>query len=83
MDWSFGELLAYVSRGTELRPGDVLGSGTVPGGCLLEHLDTPDMADYAGWLRPGDVVSLRADGIGATAQTVRPAPPMTPLRSGF
>ena len=50
------ELLAYVSRGTELRPGDVIGSGTIPGGCLLEHVDTPDMADYKGWLRDGDSV---------------------------
>jgi len=40
MDWSFGELLAFLSRGTDLRPGDVIGSGTVPGGCLLEHVDT-------------------------------------------
>jgi hypothetical protein len=26
------------------------------GGCLLEHLDTPDLADFPRWLRPGDVV---------------------------
>jgi len=36
MHWSFGEMLAYASRGTELRPGDVIGSGTVGTGCILE-----------------------------------------------
>ena len=44
MDWTFGELLAYVSRGTDLTPGSVIGSGTVPGGCLLEHVDTASPA---------------------------------------
>ncbi|MBN9738186.1 MULTISPECIES: fumarylacetoacetate hydrolase family protein [unclassified Pseudonocardia] len=82
MDWSFGELLAYVSRGTDLAPGAVVGSGTVPGGCLLEHVDTPDLAAFTGWLQPGDVVSLRGEGLGETRQTVRPAPPVIPLRTG-
>jgi 2-keto-4-pentenoate hydratase/2-oxohepta-3-ene-1,7-dioic acid hydratase in catechol pathway len=82
MDWSIGELLAFVSRGTRLLPGDVIGSGTVPGGCLLEHVDGPDMAAFQGWLRPGDVVELRGEGLGATRQTVRAATPFTPLRSG-
>jgi 2-keto-4-pentenoate hydratase/2-oxohepta-3-ene-1,7-dioic acid hydratase in catechol pathway len=82
MDWSFGERLAYVSRGTDLAPGAVVGSGTVPGGCLLEHVDTPDLAAFTGWLQPGDVVSLRGEGLGETRQTVRPPPPVIPLRSG-
>lgn len=82
-DWSFGEILAYVSRGTELVPGDVVGSGTVPGGCLLEHVDTPDIAAFSGWLSPGDVVSLRSPVLGETSQTVLPAPAVTRLRTGF
>ena len=82
MDWSFGELLAYASRGTDLVPGDVLGSGTVPGGCLVEHLTTPP--DEGHWLVPGDVVSLRGDGLGKTRQTVVAAPrPPHRLRSGY
>jgi 2-keto-4-pentenoate hydratase/2-oxohepta-3-ene-1,7-dioic acid hydratase in catechol pathway len=83
MDWSFGELLAFLSRGTDLRPGDVIGSGTVPGGCLLEHVDTPDPAAFTGWLQPGDVVSLSSEALGETRQVVRPAPPVTRLRTGF
>ena len=37
MGWTFEEMVAYASRGTEVRPGDVLGSGTCGnGGCLAE-----------------------------------------------
>lgn len=81
MDWTFGELLAYVSRGTDLRPGSVIGSGTVPGGCLLEHVDTPEIGEFAGWLQPGDVVSLSGTGLGHTRQTVTPATDVVPLRA--
>ncbi|WP_020417341.1 fumarylacetoacetate hydrolase family protein [Amycolatopsis sp. ATCC 39116] len=80
MDWTFGELLAYVSRGVDLAPGDVIGSGTVPGGCLLEHVDTPDLAGFTGWLRPGDVVSLHGQGLGSTRQTVVEGTGVIPLR---
>lgn len=83
MDWTFGELLAYVSRGADLAPGDVIGSGTVPGGCLLEHVDTPDMVDFAGWLRPGDLVSLHGQGLGSTRQTVVEGVDVLPLRPGL
>ncbi|MHC3472622.1 fumarylacetoacetate hydrolase family protein [Streptomyces sp. 7R007] len=83
MDWSFGELLAFISRGVELSPGDVIGSGTVPGGCLLEHVDTPDMADFTRWLRPGDVVTLHGQGFGETRQTIVPGADVIPLSSGF
>ncbi|MFE2640389.1 fumarylacetoacetate hydrolase family protein [Streptomyces scopuliridis] len=83
MDWGFGELIAFISRGVDLSPGDVIGSGTVPGGCLLEHVDTPDMADFKRWLRPGDVVTLRGQGIGETRQTVVAGTDVVPLSSGF
>ncbi|MFC4948836.1 fumarylacetoacetate hydrolase family protein [Pseudonocardia sp. GCM10023141] len=87
MDWSFAEMVAFASRGVQLVPGDVICSGTVPGGRLLEHVDTPDLA-RARWLRPGDVVSLRggdlgAGGLGETRQTGLPATPLVPLRTGF
>lgn len=81
MDWTFGELLAYISRGTDLPPGAVIGSGTVPGGCLLEHVDTPDLGDFQRWLRPGDVVSLSGAGLGETRQTVTQGVEVIPLRA--
>lgn len=69
MDWTFGEIVSFVSRGTRLRPGDIIGSGTIPGGCLLEHLDG-DPADHEGWLRPGDTVSLSGLALGRTHQRI-------------
>ncbi|WP_345384059.1 fumarylacetoacetate hydrolase family protein [Pseudonocardia yuanmonensis] len=83
MDWTFGELLAYVSRGVDLTPGEVIGSGTVPGGCLLEHVDTPDMAAFRRWLRPGDIVALHGQGLGQTRQTVVAGTDVIPLRPGL
>ncbi|MEQ3551207.1 fumarylacetoacetate hydrolase family protein [Pseudonocardia nematodicida] len=80
MDWTFSELISYVSRGTDLPPGSVIGSGTVPAGCLLEHVDTAELSDFARWLRPGDVVSLRGEGLGETRQTVQKGLDVAPLR---
>ncbi|MGW3350972.1 fumarylacetoacetate hydrolase family protein [Nonomuraea rubra] len=71
MDWSFGEVVSYASRGVDLLPGDVFGSGTVPGCCLIEHLSLADPASFPGWLRDGDVVELTVEGLGETRQTVR------------
>ncbi|KAA8968811.1 fumarylacetoacetate hydrolase family protein [Mycobacterium sp.] len=77
MDWSFAEVISYASRGVLLNPGDVFGSGTVPTCTLIEHLRLTDLASFPGWLRDGDVVTLRVQGLGETRQTVRhrPAPP--------
>ncbi len=68
MGWPFEDLVAYASRGTTVRPGDVLGSGTCGnGGCLAElwgrghHLPP---------LRPGDVVEMTVDGLGTIRNTV-------------
>ncbi|MDQ0283400.1 fumarylacetoacetate hydrolase family protein [Rhodococcoides fascians] len=83
MDWEFGELVAFVSRGVDLQPGEVVRSGTVPGGCLLEHVDTPELDDFDRWLRPGDVVTLTGQGLGEVRQTVVPGVDVLPLSSGF
>ncbi|OBA64516.1 2-hydroxyhepta-2,4-diene-1,7-dioate isomerase [Mycobacterium sp. 1100029.7] len=71
MDWRFGEVISYVSRGVPLRPGDVIGSGTVPTCTLVEHLSLADPDSFPGWLRDGDVVTLRVQGLGETRQAVR------------
>jgi fumarylacetoacetate (FAA) hydrolase len=60
MYWTWPQMLAHASRDTELRPGDVLGSGTVGTGCILEL--TPEAV--GGWLKPGDVVELEIERIG-------------------
>lgn len=82
MDWSWGEMLAYASRGTTLLTGDVIGSGTVPLGCLVERARTEGDA-FRGWLQPGDVVRLEVDELGSIAQEIVSAPPLHRLRTGF
>jgi fumarylacetoacetate (FAA) hydrolase len=54
---SWDAIVAHAARNTHLRPGDILGSGTVGTGCILEHGD-------GRWLQPGDVVELEVEGIG-------------------
>jgi fumarylacetoacetate (FAA) hydrolase len=64
--FAWPEILAQASRDTRLRPGDVLGSGTLAGGCLLE-LGPLDFDGGRGerWIEPGDVVAVSAPGLGS------------------
>ncbi len=70
MAWRFEDLVAHASRGAQVRPGDVLGSGTCGnGGCLAElwarsgeHQPPP--------LQPGDVVTMVVEGIGTITNRV-------------
>ena len=55
MDHKIEDILVHVSRNETIYPGEVLGSGTVPLGCLMEHGRS---------LSPGDVVELEVEGIG-------------------
>lgn len=57
--WSFGEIIARASDSVDLLPGDVIGSGTVGTGCLLELT-----RGQGPWLQAGDVVELEIEGIG-------------------
>ena len=79
MGWPFEELIAYASRGTEVRAGDVLGSGTCGnGGCLAElwgrngGLTPPP-------LQPGDVVEMTVEGIGTIRNRVVPGLDLPPV----
>jgi fumarylacetoacetate (FAA) hydrolase len=65
MHWSFGEIIARISDSVMLHPGDVIGSGTVGTGCLLE------LTKFQGpWLNHGDVVELEVERIGILRNTV-------------
>jgi len=66
MYWTWPQLLAHASRDTQLRPGDVIGSGTVGTGCILEL--TPEAV--GGWLKAGDVVELWVEGLGVLRNPV-------------
>jgi 2-keto-4-pentenoate hydratase/2-oxohepta-3-ene-1,7-dioic acid hydratase in catechol pathway len=59
--WSFPQMIAHVSRGESIYPGDLFGSGTVGGGSGVE-LDR--------YLKPGDVVELEIQPIGVLRNRV-------------
>lgn len=60
--YPFGELLARASSAVTLAPGDVIGSGPVGGGTLLEQT-----SGFGPWLEPDDRVELEVTGLGALA----------------
>jgi len=68
--WSFPRLIEYACRGTELRTGDVIGSGTVGTGCILELSRTHGSQAYP-WLAAGDVVELEVAELGRISTTIR------------
>ncbi|MBR7835600.1 fumarylacetoacetate hydrolase family protein [Actinospica durhamensis] len=82
MSWTFEEMAAYASRGTEIRPGDVLGSGTCGnGGCLAELWGRSGQQDPPP-LAVGDTVTLTVQGLGTVANTVAPGPEPVALPAG-
>jgi fumarylacetoacetate (FAA) hydrolase len=58
--FSFGEMIARAAADVRLRPGDLIGSGTVGTGCLLEVRDEI----LKRYLQPGDTVTLSVDRLG-------------------
>ena len=67
MYYSFGDLIARASAGTLLLPGDVIGSGTVGSGCLLELT-----AGQGPWLKAGDSVELEIERFGKLTNRISP-----------
>ncbi|MDX1991822.1 MAG: fumarylacetoacetate hydrolase family protein [bacterium] len=57
--WSFGQMIERASQEVTLYPGEVIGSGTVGTGCLLELTK-----GQGPWLQPGDVVELEIERLG-------------------
>ncbi len=55
MYWTFGQMLSYTSRDENMLTGDLLGSGTVPGGCGME---------IERWIQPGDTVEIDMGPLG-------------------
>jgi fumarylacetoacetate (FAA) hydrolase len=64
--FGFGDMLARASADVHLRPGDLIGSGTVGTGCLLEVRD----ATLGRYLAPGDEVTLRIERLGALSSPI-------------
>lgn len=57
--YTFGQMIERASQDVTLYPGDIIGSGTVGYGCLLELGE-----EVHRWLEPGDVVELEITGLG-------------------
>ena len=71
MDWTFAEIIERASYGTELWPGDIIGSGTVGTGCYLELNGTRTLEakekgeEYTPiWIKNGDTMELEITGLG-------------------
>ncbi|MCE7946856.1 MAG: fumarylacetoacetate hydrolase family protein [Chloroflexi bacterium CFX4] len=63
--WSFGQMIARASEAVTLQAGDVIGSGTVGTGCLLELT-----RGEGPWLQRGDVVELEIERIGVLRNVI-------------
>jgi 2-keto-4-pentenoate hydratase/2-oxohepta-3-ene-1,7-dioic acid hydratase in catechol pathway len=63
--YSFGQMIERASEGVTLYPGEIIGSGTVGRGCLLEL--GPEVHR---WLEPGDMVELEIEGLGKLRNTI-------------
>ncbi|WP_456272151.1 fumarylacetoacetate hydrolase family protein [Bacillus sp. AK031] len=64
--YTFAEMIERASAGVTLYPGEVIGSGTVGTGCILE-LGT----EVHRWLEPGDKVELEITGLGTLRNEIK------------
>lgn len=72
MNWTFAQILQRTSYGIQVHPGEVIGSGTVGTGCLLE-LNGSKVTDDL-WLKAGDEVVLEIEGLGRLVNTLTHVP---------
>ncbi len=68
MSWTFAEIIERASYGVTLYPGDVIGSGTVGTGCLLELNGSKSTNNL--WVKLGDTVTCSIEGLGELTNTV-------------
>ena len=64
--FSFGQMIERASADVRLRPGDLIGSGTVGTGCLLEIRDQT----LGRYLQPGDTVTLAVERLGSLTSPI-------------
>jgi fumarylacetoacetate (FAA) hydrolase len=62
--YTFAEMISRASADCPLYPGDLIGSGTVGTGCILE------LGEEYPWLQPGDVVELEAERLGVLRNVI-------------
>lgn len=61
---TYCELIEYSSRETKIYPGDVLGSGTIGGGAMLEYMGKQP------FVKAGDKIDMEVEGIGTLKMSV-------------
>ncbi len=64
--YSFARMIERASQDVTIYPGDIIGSGTVGTGCILE-LGT----DVHRWLESGDTVELEVTGLGVLRNKIK------------
>ncbi len=72
MTWTFAQIIERISYGVTLYPGEVIGSGTVGTGCLLELNGSPEGQKITGntWLKPGDHTIMVVEGLGRLENSI-------------
>ena len=73
MSWTFAEIIERASYGVELFPGDVIGSGTVGAGCLLELNGSGKILDpnyKEQWIKEGDIIEMQIEGLGVITNKI-------------
>ena len=68
ISWTFAQIISRISDGTEIYPGDVIGSGTCATGCLLELNQTNNTNI---WMNDGDEIKLVIDKMGSLVNTIK------------
>ena len=68
ISWTFAQIISRISDGTEIYPGDVIGSGTCATGCLLE-LNQTNKTNI--WMNDGDEIKLVIDRMGSLVNTIK------------
>jgi fumarylacetoacetate (FAA) hydrolase len=63
-------MIAHASRDADLFPGDLIGSGTIGFGCILEL----GAENTGGWLKAGDSIELEIERLGILHTRVVPRP---------
>lgn len=63
MHYTFTEVISYISQEETLFPGEIIGSGTVGGGCRLEYGEQLDF---------GDTIEIETSGLGKLKVSVAP-----------
>ena len=70
MYWTFSQIIAQISKGTWLYPGDVIGSGTCATGCFYEINSAKKESEHR-WLKHGDLIKISTNKIGTLSNQIK------------